>query len=224
MLTALVTPSSIAGSTTWSDVTGSPVTNDPTDSEVFNRALVGISAIVVDHTDTTGKTVYVGIAGFGGQGFAPLARRMCPCSTAARMAGATWQNLTNDLPNAPVNAVLVDPEDPAIVYVGTDVGVYVTTSITQCIDVNAELLECLRRRTAGGTGDDAERSGYGRGEVAAGGNERPWRLAGGVGKHGAEDSGGDGDDQPATLPFASQAVGTTSAAESLTIRNTGTSR
>ena len=50
-------------------------------------------------------------------------------------AGGHWQNLTNNLPNAPVNAVLVDPEDPAIVYVGTDVGVYVTTSITQCADV-----------------------------------------------------------------------------------------
>ena len=95
----------------------------------------GHSAITVDATDTTGKTVYVGIGGFGGQGLAPLAWPNVPVLYGSTDAGSTWQNLTNDLPNTPVNAVLVDPEDPAIVYVGTDVGVYVTTSITQCVDV-----------------------------------------------------------------------------------------
>ncbi|HEY1964753.1 MAG TPA: choice-of-anchor D domain-containing protein, partial [Acidobacteriaceae bacterium] len=221
VLTALVTPSSIAGSTTWSDVTGSPVTNDPTDSEVFNRALVGISAIVVDRTDTTGKTVYVGIAGFGGLGFAPLAQANVPQLYGSTDGGSTWQNLTNDLPNAPVNAVLVDPEDPAIVYVGTDVGVYVTTSITQCADVKQNCwsaygagLPAVRVTTLSAVDTSAEK----------------WLLAGtkGRGVWQAELASTALKTQvatatitPTTLPFASQAVGTTSAGESLTVRNTG---
>ena len=60
VLTALVTPSSVA-STAWSDVTGSRVTNDPTDSYLFNRAQARVSSIALDPTDTAGKTVYVGM-------------------------------------------------------------------------------------------------------------------------------------------------------------------
>ena len=38
--------------------------------------------------------------------------------------GATWQDIGQDLPEAPVNAVLVDPDHTNQLYVGTDVGVY----------------------------------------------------------------------------------------------------
>ncbi len=38
--------------------------------------------------------------------------------------GASWQDITANLPAAPVNVVRVDPDDPARLYVGTDVGVY----------------------------------------------------------------------------------------------------
>ena len=182
VLTALVTPSSVASSTTWSDVTGSTVTNDPTDAAVFNRAQVGISAIAVDSDGHDGQDGICGDCRLWRQGFAPLAWPNVPVLYGSTDAGSTWQNLTNNLPNAPVNAVLVDPEDPAIVYVGTDVGVYVTTSITQCADREPELLERLRHRAAGGAGDDAERGRYEWREVAAGGHERARRVAGGAGE------------------------------------------
>jgi hypothetical protein len=221
VLTALVTPSSIASSTTWSDVTGSAVTNDPTDSEVFNRAQVGISSIAVDTTDAKGNTVYVGIAGFGGQGIAPLAWPNVPVLYGSTDGGTDWQNLTNDLPNAPVNAVLVDPEDPAIVYVGTDVGVYVTTSITQCADVRQN---CW---SAYGTGLPAVRVTT---LSAVDTSGEKWLRAGtkGRGVWQAELAStalkttlATATMTPGTLPFAAQAVGTTSGAATLTIRNTG---
>jgi hypothetical protein len=221
VLTALVTPSSVAGSTAWSDVTGSTVTNDPTDSEVFNRAQVGIAAITVDATDTTGKTVYVGIGGFGGQGLAPLAWPNVPALYGSTDAGSTWQNLTNDLPNTPVNAVLVDPEDPAIIYVGTDVGVYVTTSVTQCADVKQN---CW---SAYGAGLPAVRVTTLSAVDASG---QKWLRAGTKGRGvwqaelastALKTTTATATILPATLIFAAQAVATTSGAESLTIQNTG---
>ncbi len=41
--------------------------------------------------------------------------------------GETWQDVTYNLPQAPVNAVEIDPEDPDYIYVGTDVGAYYIT-------------------------------------------------------------------------------------------------
>jgi photosystem II stability/assembly factor-like uncharacterized protein len=38
--------------------------------------------------------------------------------------GSTWENISGNLPNAPVNDVVLDPDDPEGVYVGTDVGVF----------------------------------------------------------------------------------------------------
>jgi hypothetical protein len=221
LLTALVTPSSVAGSTAWSDVTGSTVTNDPTDAEVFNRAQVGISAIAVDATDTTGKTVYVGIGGFGGQGFAPLAWSNVPGLYGSTDAGSTWQNVANNLPNAPVNAVLVDPEDPAIVYVGTDVGVYVTTSVTQCADVKQNCwsiygagLPAVRVTTLSAVDTGGEKW------LRAGTKGRGvWQAE--LASTALKTSTATATILPATLIFAAQAVATTSGAESLTIQNTG---
>jgi len=221
LLTALVTPSSVASATTWSDVTGSTVTNDPTDSEVFNRAEVGISAIAVDASDTTVKTVYVGIAGFGGLGFAPLPWPNVPVFYGSTDAGVHWQNLTNNLPNAPVNAVLVDPEDPAIVYVGTDVGVYVATAISQCADVRQN---CW---AAYGTGLPAVRMTTLSAVDASG---EKWLRVGTKGRgvwqaelasQALTNTTATATIGPATLNFASQTVGTASGAESLTIHNTG---
>ncbi len=221
VLTALVTPSSVASSTTWSNLTASTVTNDPTDGQVFNRAQARVSSIAVDPTNTTGKTVYVGIAGFGGIGFAPLTWSNVPTLYGSTDAGSTWQNLTNNLPNAPVNAVLVDPEDPSIVYAGTDIGVYVTTSIAQCAIATQS---CW---SAYGAGLPAVRVTT-LTAVDTGGEK--WLRAGtkGRGVWQAElastalvNQAAAGTVAPATLIFASQAVGTTSGAESLTIQNTG---
>ena len=41
--------------------------------------------------------------------------------------GGSWQNVTNNLPNVPCNSIVIDPSNPSIVYVGTDLGVYAST-------------------------------------------------------------------------------------------------
>ncbi|MHB8735223.1 MAG: hypothetical protein ACYC6M_07985 [Terriglobales bacterium] len=42
-------------------------------------------------------------------------------------AGTSWTDITGNLPDAPVNTILVDPALPNNVYVGSDVGVFVAT-------------------------------------------------------------------------------------------------
>ncbi len=41
-------------------------------------------------------------------------------------SGASWQDIGQGLPAAPVNDIVVDPDHPSTLYVATDVGVYVT--------------------------------------------------------------------------------------------------
>jgi photosystem II stability/assembly factor-like uncharacterized protein len=40
--------------------------------------------------------------------------------------GATWTDISSDLPDAPVNEIIVDPTQTSTLYVGTDVGVFVS--------------------------------------------------------------------------------------------------
>ena len=41
-------------------------------------------------------------------------------------SGTTWKNISSNLPNSPVNVIKEDTKDEAILYVGTDNGVYVS--------------------------------------------------------------------------------------------------
>jgi len=41
-------------------------------------------------------------------------------------SGVTWVNISNNLPAVPVNSIVVDPFDSKIIYVGNDLGVWVT--------------------------------------------------------------------------------------------------
>jgi len=75
-----------------------------------------ISALALDPSDTTGNTAYMTIMGFH-------VAHVWKTTT----AGRSWTNFTANLPDAPVNAVLVDPgknTTSGTVYVGTDVGVF----------------------------------------------------------------------------------------------------
>ena len=45
-----------------------------------------------------------------------------------RDLGESWENITANLPEAPVNALAVDPVDTSYLFVGTDVGAYVSTN------------------------------------------------------------------------------------------------
>jgi hypothetical protein len=40
--------------------------------------------------------------------------------------GTTWTNISSDLPDAPVNEIAIDPSQSSTLYVGTDVGVFVS--------------------------------------------------------------------------------------------------
>jgi hypothetical protein len=83
-----------------------------------------ISSVAIDSSDPTGNTAYVTVMGFtGGPGHIWQTTN----------AGANWTdftgNGTNALPDAPVNAVVVDPTSHTV-YVGTDVGVFQSPTST----------------------------------------------------------------------------------------------
>jgi hypothetical protein len=42
--------------------------------------------------------------------------------------GATWQDISGNLPDAPVNAIVLDPRTPAVRYIASDVGVFSSTN------------------------------------------------------------------------------------------------
>ncbi len=86
-----------------------------------------ISSVAMDSSDATGKTAYVGIMGFSTPAY--------PTSHVWKTtnAGATWTDWSGagatELPDAPVNALLVDSTvTPSQIYAGTDVGVFVSST------------------------------------------------------------------------------------------------
>ena len=75
----------------------------------------------MDTSDKQGLTAYVGIMGFSTANF--------PTSHVWQTTngGSSWTDFSANLPDAPVNAVVVDPATtgtPGRVYVATDVGVF----------------------------------------------------------------------------------------------------
>jgi hypothetical protein len=85
-----------------------------------------ISSVAMDKSDATGTTAYVGIMGFSTAAF--------PTSHVWKTTngGASWTDWTGTgLPDAPVNALLVDSSvTPSQIYAGTDVGVFVSSTTT----------------------------------------------------------------------------------------------
>jgi len=72
------------------------------------------SAVAVSPTNA--QQVYLGVQGFDtGHVF-----KCCD-------ANGTWKDVSGDLPNTPVNDILIDPQIPNDVYVATDIGVFVTS-------------------------------------------------------------------------------------------------
>jgi photosystem II stability/assembly factor-like uncharacterized protein len=90
------------GGSSWTDVTGI----------LPNRYYMDIA---VDPRDAC--IVYVAVGGFD---TIRVARSVD--------AGASWMDISGTLPNVPATAVAVDPFNPNHVYVGTDVGVFVSTN------------------------------------------------------------------------------------------------
>jgi hypothetical protein len=109
-----VTTNATAGPTAFTEVT-QYVTQNATQS--INPNQFPVSSVAIDSSDPTGNSAYVTVMGFtGGAGHVWQTTN----------AGATWTDFTGTgaaaLPDAPVNAAVVDPT--GTVYVGTDVGVF----------------------------------------------------------------------------------------------------
>ncbi len=111
----------------WIDLWLSPVANEPNG---FNPQDFSISSVTVDPHDATGQTLYATIEGFS--------TLLTPTGTvyASTNGGASWTNITSNLPEAPANSIVIDPNDANTLYLALDTGVYITTAVTTCATEN----------------------------------------------------------------------------------------
>ena len=107
----------------WTDLRFSPVTNE---GNGFNPQDFSISSIAADPHDASGGTVYVTIQGFS------TPTGSTGTVYASSNGGASWTNITSNLPLAPANSIVIDPNDANTVYVALDTGVYITTTVSTC--------------------------------------------------------------------------------------------
>jgi hypothetical protein len=96
----------LGASATWTDIT----------STLPNRT---ITMVAVDPLHS--MTAYVtasGFSGFGGDLQGHVFKTI--------NGGGSWTDMSGNLPNTPVNDIVIDPDLPNTFYVGTDVGVFRT--------------------------------------------------------------------------------------------------
>ncbi len=105
---------------------GASATFTDRSSGLPNRA---ITQVMPDRSDTSGATAYVTFSGFDqyNSGFGPGGDGLGYVYKTTN-TGATWTNLTGNLPHSPVNDIVVDTSAPNTLYVGTDVGVFYTSN------------------------------------------------------------------------------------------------
>ena len=194
----------------WADLSDAPVINSP--AITFNAGGFDISSIYVDPHDSTGNTLYVTIQGFVLGGGSHVYR--------SRDGGASWIAIGANLPTAPANSILVDPNDANTVYVALDTGVYVTRNINLCTDSSQNCWSVLGtglpeapvtqlRAYSYLTTSLLRAATYGRGI---------WQIplvTSGVASTTASLT-------PATLIFASQPMNTVSEPQTVSVKNTGT--
>ena len=214
-LYSITTANTANSTTTWTDLALSPVTNSP--GFGFNSGGFDLSAIAADSHDASGKTVYATVMGFAGNG-----------TNAAHLyrsidAGAHWTNISSNLPNAPANSVIVDPNDVNTLYIAMDTGVYVTTEVTTCTTANcwsvygtglpnAPVVK-LEAASAMPTGDgrtgELRAATYGRGI---------WQIPLVTAAIAAQPTISL---NPSSLTYNPQPIGTASATQTVTVTNTG---
>lgn len=196
---------------TWTDITSGTVSNS---SDAMNEYGFDVSDIFIDTHDATGNTVYVTVAGFDNTTYA------VETLYKSTNGGANWTGLMANLPLSPANAVVVDPQDSGTVYVGTDTGVYYTSSLSSCV---ASPYVCW---TAMGSGLpqapvvalSAAPSGASNQVLVAG------TFGRGIWQTDLVSAGAtltDATVLPTTLNFGSVAYGNTSAAQTVTVSNNG---
>jgi hypothetical protein len=214
-LFSLTTANTASNTTAWSDIATSTVTNGQGAS--FNPGGFDLSSVTADPHDATGKTVYATVMGFAGNGInaAHLYR--------STDAGAHWTNVSSNLPNAPANSIVVDPNDANTLYVAMDTGVYVATQITTCATANCwsiygtslpnapvvELAAAAGMPTGDGRAGELRAATYGRGI---------WQIPLLTAATAAQPSISL---NPDALTYNSQPVGTESAQQTVTVTNAG---
>jgi hypothetical protein len=214
-LLSITTGNTASNSTAWNDLAVSPVTNGQ--GTGFNPGGFDVSSLGADPHDSTGATIYVTVMGFAGNGVnaAHLYR--------STDAGAHWSNVSSNLPNAPANSVVVDPNDANTVYVALDTGVYVTTQITTCAAANCwsvygsglpnapvvELEAAQAMPTGDGRAGELRAATYGRGI---------WQIPLLTAATAAQPSMSL---STTSLSYATQAVATSSPPQTITVTNTG---
>ncbi len=199
----------------WTDVAKSAVTNDQ--AGVFNPSGFDVSAVVADGHDATGKTVYATVMGFAGNGMnAPHVYRSVD-------GGGHWTNISSNLPNAPANGLVVDPNDANTIYVAMDTGLYVTQTVTSCLAANCwsvygvGLPNAPVVAVAAGAGIATGDGRFGELRVGTYGRgiwQIPLLTAAGPAVPAMTLS-------PGSLTFAVQAVGTASAGQTIAVTNSG---
>jgi photosystem II stability/assembly factor-like uncharacterized protein len=122
-----------------------------------DNARCPISDIALDRSDATGATAYAAVMGFN-----------TPHVYKTTNFGASWTDITANLPDVPANAVLVDPTNSQTIYVGTDIGVFVTNDGGQSWNEYGENLPTvpvtqLRAFPPNGPAQFLRASTYGRG-------------------------------------------------------------
>ncbi len=183
-----------------------------TDTVLPNTGGFDVSAIAVDPHDPTGATVYATVQGFN---VGHLYRSV--------NFGATWTNVSANLPNVPANTVVVDPNDANTLYIALDGGVYVTQAIGTCATANCwsslgtalpnapvvALQAGANLPTGDGRTGMLRAATYGRGLW-----QTPLLTAVSPAKPAITLA-------PTSLTFAAQAVGTQSAAQTVTVTSSG---
>ena len=195
------------GTTVWTDLALSPVANEQSYNGIFNPYLFDVSSLYVDPHDATGNTVYATIQGFG-----------APHLYLSTDGGSDWINITQNLPDLPLNDVLVDPNDANVVYVASDGGVFVTQDIANCelsggqcwntLGTGLPMAPAITLTSTAAGGGFLRVGTYGRGiwqvPLLSGVPQTAITLA------------------PTTLQFSGQQVQTSSSPQTVTITNTGT--
>ncbi|MEY3442609.1 MAG: hypothetical protein RLZZ519_890, partial [Bacteroidota bacterium] len=81
-----------------------------------------INCIMVDPNDN--NHIVVSFSSYG------VAKRVSECRNADQGANAVWKTLTGNLPDIPCNWVVIEPNNPNGLLVGTDIGIFRCTDIT----------------------------------------------------------------------------------------------
>ncbi len=216
-LFATASGNTASGTSIWTDISLSPVTNAFAGYNTFNPESLDVSSVVADPHDASGLTVYATLLGFS-SAFAGT-------SIAYRSTdgGAHWIDITANLPNAPANGILVDPSDAHTVYIALDTGVYVTTDVASCASSSCwsvygvglpnspvtQLAAAATMPTGDGRQGELRVSTYGRGiwQIPLISAAAPPQTAISL--------------SPATISFPAQPVGTLSGIATVTVTNTG---